>query len=132
MATLTEQQARLFDEPNYGVAAAIRPDGTPQLTSVWVDWDGEHVLFNTAEGRWKPRYLRRDARASIYVADKEDPYKWVSITGPAEVTEDGADEHIDKLAKKYLGKDEYPWKNPTETRLIVRVRPQRVASYGVD
>jgi PPOX class probable F420-dependent enzyme len=131
MATLTEGQARLFLDPNYGVAAAIRPDGTVQLTTVWVDWDGEHVLFNTAEGRWKPRYLRRNPRASVYVADKDDPYKWVSITGAAELTHEGADDHIDKLAKKYTGHDTYPWRKEGEQRIVVKIRPERVTAYGV-
>lgn len=131
MATLTEEQARLFLDPNYGVLAAIRPDGTPQLTTVWVDWDGEHVLFNTAEGRWKPRYLRGNPHASVYVADKDDPYKWVSVTGPVEVTEQGADEHIDRLAKKYTGQDTYPWRKEGEQRLLVKISPERVNAYGV-
>lgn len=131
MSTLTDEQARLFLEPNYGVAAAIRPDGTPQLTTIWVDWDGEHILFNTAEGRWKPRYLRRDPRATVYVASSEDPYKWVSVTGRVEVTEEGADEHIDKLAKKYTGQDTYPWRQEGEQRLVVKISPERVIAYGL-
>ena len=129
MAQLTPAQALLFLKPNYAVVAVLRPDGSPQQTVVWVDWDGENVVFNTAEGRAKPRYLRRDARASVCVI--EHAYKWVSVSGPAEMTTDGAAEHIDKLARKYAGRDSYGLR-PGEQRIIVRVRPERVYCDGVD
>jgi PPOX class probable F420-dependent enzyme len=127
---LTEAQAQLFLEPNYGVAAAIRPDGTPQLTVVWVDWDGEHVLFNTAEGRYKPEYMRRDPRVTVFVMDRESPYRWISVTGHAELVEEGAADHIHTLAKKYKGLDRYPLAEG-ERRLLVRVTPERVNAYNV-
>jgi PPOX class probable F420-dependent enzyme len=126
---LTEAQAQLFLEPNYGVAAAIRPDGTPQLSVVWVDWDGEHVLFNTAEGRYKPEYLRRDPRVTVFVMDREDPYRWVSVTGRAELVADGAEDHIHELSRKYKGRD-YTLR-PGEQRLLVKVDPERVTAYKV-
>ncbi len=128
---LTEGQARVFLEPHVGVAATIRADGTPQVTPVWVDTDGENVLFNTAEGRAKPRNLRRDPRVSVFVMDRENPFRWVSVTGTAELSEEGAVEHIDKLAKKYAGRDEYGVP-PGEKRLVVKVRPERIDSTGTD
>jgi PPOX class probable F420-dependent enzyme len=130
VAKLTEAEARLFLEPNYAVASTVRADGCPQTTVVWVDYDGENVLFNTAEGRYKPRYIRQSGRAAIHVTTS-DPYKWISVAGPAELTHDGADEHIDKLAKKYLGADSYPWRREGEQRVIVRVKPEHVNSYGL-
>jgi PPOX class probable F420-dependent enzyme len=132
MAKLSEAEARLFTEPNYAVAATTRPDGSPQQTVVWVDYDGEHVVFNTAEGRWKPKYIRGNARVGVHVTHPEDPYKWVSVAGPAELTHEGADEHIDKLAKKYLGADSYPFRREGEQRVIVKIRPEYVNSSGLD
>ncbi len=128
MAKLTDKQAELLLDPNLAVVATIRPDGTPQLTPTWVDWDGEHVLINTAEGRSKPRYLRRDPRVSVLVLDPDDRYNWVSITGTAELTHDGAEEHIHKLSHKYNGRD-YP--NPKDPqRILVKITPERVHSPG--
>ena len=131
MAALTEQQAQLFLDPNYGVVTTLRNDGSPHMTVVWLDWDGEHVVFNTAEGRVKPRNIRRNPTVGVFVMNPEDPYRWISVTGTAEMTHDGAAEHIDQLAKKYFGRDSYGLK-PGEQRIIVRVRPERVTAYGVD
>lgn len=132
MPTLSESQAELFTEPNLGVLATVRPDGTPQLTPVWVDWDGQHVLVNTAEGRAKPRYVRRDPRVSVWVGDRDDPYRWVSVTGRVEI-EDGEQAdvvaHIDKLARKYTGREEYGLPEGEE-RLILRITPERVIGAG--
>lgn len=128
-ATLTDDQAKLFLEPNIGLVATIRPDGTPQVTPVWVDWDGEHVLFNTAAGRWKPRNIERDPRVTVTVVNRDDPYSWVSVTGPAELIEEGAVEHIDKLARKYTGRESFGLPDG-EKRLLVRVTPERVNPLG--
>jgi PPOX class probable F420-dependent enzyme len=130
VAKLTDAQARMFTEPFYGVAAAVRPDGSPHQTVVWVDYDGENVLFNTAEGRAKPRYIRANPDVSLTVVDPENPYRWISVSGPAELTAEGAREHIDKLSHKYRGRD---YDLPAgQQRLIVRVKPQRVTAYGLD
>ena len=129
MAALTDEQARLLLEPNFATVGTLNPDGSPQLTIVWIDWDGEHVLFNTAAGRAKPRNLERDPRVSVLVVDREDGYRWVSVRGIAEMTTDGADEHIDKLARKYTGEGWQP--KPGEQRLMVRVRPEHVSAYGL-
>jgi PPOX class probable F420-dependent enzyme len=127
---LTEaQRAFLRDSPFAGVVTVLRPDGSPHATVVWVDEDGGDVLFNTAEGRAKPRYLRGDPRAALTVLDPADMYRWVSVSGRTELTTEGVREQIDKLAKKYLGKDEYPWYQG-EQRITVRIKPDKVDSYG--
>jgi PPOX class probable F420-dependent enzyme len=128
VAVLTDEQARLFLEPNFATAGTLNPDGSAQLTIVWIDWDGEFVLFNTAAGRAKPRNLERDPRVSVLVLDREDGYRWVAVRGAAELTTDAADEHIDMLARKYTGKGWQP--KPGEQRLVVRFRPEHVSAYG--
>lgn len=125
MAALSDEQARLFTEPNFGSLATIRADGGPHVTPVWVDYDGEHVLLNTAIGRAKERHLRRDPRVSVAVHDRDDPYRYVEVRGTADLVEEGAREHIDKLGKKYRGWDTYPLE-PGERRVIVRIRPEKV------
>jgi PPOX class probable F420-dependent enzyme len=128
VAALTNEQARLLEDPNFATVGTLNPDGSPQLTVVWIDWDGEHVLFNTAAGRAKPRNLERDPRASVLVVDGKDGYRWVAVRGTAALTTEGADEHIDALARKYTGDG---WQPKTgEQRLLVRVRPEHVSAYG--
>jgi PPOX class probable F420-dependent enzyme len=128
MAGLTDEQARLLQEPNFATVATVNPDGSPQLSIVWIDWDGRHVLFNTAVGRVKPRNLERDPRVSVLVSDREDGYHWVAVRGMAELTTEGADEHIDKLARKYTGQG---WQaKPGEQRLLCSFRPEHVSAYG--
>ena len=129
MATLTEEQARLLKESNLATVATIRRDGSAQLTPVWIDWDGENVVFNTAEGRAKPRNIRRNPVVSVQVVDRNDEYRWVSVTGSAEIEEDGAVEHIHELSRRYRGRD-YDL-TPGQQRLIVRVKPERVTARGV-
>ena len=131
-ATLTDKAAKLLLGRNWGNFVDLRPDGTPHVTPVWVDYDGEHVLVNSAYGRCKVRNIQRDPRVAIDVlpsADQQSGY--VSVTGTAELIDDGADEHIDKLAKKYLGLDEYPFRAPGERRVIIRITPERVDVHGV-
>lgn len=132
MAELTDAQKQFLDEPFVGVATTLRADGSPHSTVVWVDQEDGYVEFNTARGRAKPRNLERDPRATITVVDPENSYRWISVTGPAELVDEGADAQIDKLAKKYLGRDEYPWRKATEQRVTVRIKPDRVDAYGLD
>ena len=132
-AGLTEEQRRFIDESPYvGVVTTLRGDGSPHSTVVWVDVEDGKVSFNTATGRAKPRHLEDDPRASLVVVDPHDAYRWVAISGRAEITTDGADEQIDKLAKKYIGQDRYPWHKPTEQRLKVLIEPEHVDSTGFD
>ncbi len=129
---LTAAQGAFLQEPNYAIVAALRGDGTPHQTVVWVDWDGEHVLLNLNTWRTKLRYLERDPRVSVLVLDREDPYRWVSVSGRVvETTTDGAAEHIVKLAGVYRGRDSYDFK-PGEQRVLVRIEPERVTAYGVE
>ena len=132
MATLSEKAREFLQQPYVGEVTTLRRDGSPHTTVVWVDVDTDEVIFNTAVGRAKERYLRKDPRVSLIVVDPEDPYRWVSVSGTAELSTEGADAEIDKLAKKYLGKDEYPWRSPDEQRINVHIRPERVDSYGLD
>jgi PPOX class probable F420-dependent enzyme len=133
MSQLTEKQREFISaNPFVATATTIRKDGSPHNTVVWVDTDDGVITFNTAVGRAKERHLRENPRAAITVVDPEDAYKWVSISGPAELTIEGADEQIDHLAKKYLGQDEYPWRNPEEQRITVRITPEHVDAYGLD
>jgi PPOX class probable F420-dependent enzyme len=126
---LTDEQAQLLKDKNLATVATVRRDGSAQLTPVWIDWDGENVVFNTAEGRVKPRNIRRNPVVSVQVVDHGDPYRWISVTGPAEIAEDGAEEHINELAHRYQGRD-YSYV-PGEKRLIVRIKPERVTARGV-
>lgn len=130
MNALPELALRLLREgKNFATVATLMADGSPQASTVWVDTDGEHVIFNTAEGRIKPKNLRRDPRVAVSVVNAEHPYQQVMIRGKAlELTHDGADEHIDKLAKKYLGVDKYPFRQPGEERVIVKIAPEKVAT----
>ncbi|HWH06286.1 MAG TPA: PPOX class F420-dependent oxidoreductase [Gaiellaceae bacterium] len=129
---LTEGQGRFLQEPNYAVIAALRPDGTPHQSVIWVDWDGEHVLVNLNTERRKLDYLRGDARTSVLVLQRDDPYRWIAIDGAvAEITTEGANEHIDHQANVYFGRDRYGL-GEGEQRVLVKVRPTRVTAYRVD
>ena len=133
MAALKDKQREFIEEnPYVGVVTTLRDDGSPHSTVVWVDVDDGKVSFNTARGRAKPEHLEHDPRASLIVVDPNDAYKWVAVSGHAEMTEEGADAQIDKLAKKYIGADEYPYRKPTETRVKVRIEPEKVDASGFD
>jgi len=127
VAKLTDEQAQLFLDKNFGALATIREDGTPHVTPVWVDYDGEHVVFNTATGRAKWRHMRRDPRVTIEVTSMENPYEYVTVIGTAELEEsEEANRHIDKLSEKYTGNPKFQSHKPNEQRVIVRITPERV------
>jgi len=131
MAALSEKQAKLFTDRNWGVIATIREDGSPQATPVWIDYDGENVLINSAYGRTKVKNLQRDPRATVTVlpaADQQSGY--VMVSGTTTIVEEGAFEHINMLAKKYLGADKYPYLGPGEQRVIIRIRPELIDGFG--
>ena len=132
MATLNDNARKFLEQPFVGTVTTLRQDGSPHSTIVWVDTETDEVSFNTAAGRAKEKHLRNDPRVSVLVVDPENTYKWIAVSGTAEITTDGADEQIDKLAKKYLGKDEYPWRDPSEQRVKVRIRPDHVEATGLD
>ncbi len=121
---------KILEDKAYGHVITTNADGRPQATMVWVDVEGDEVLFNTAEGRLKPKNLRRDPRVVVAVQDRNDPQSHMVIHGKATVTEAGADPHIDKLAKRFLGADKYPFRRPGEKRLMVRITVDRIGGYG--
>jgi PPOX class probable F420-dependent enzyme len=131
MANLDDKQIALLEGANLAHVATLREDGSPHVTVTWIDWDGENVVFNTAIGRAKERHLRRDPRAGVEVLDPDDQFHYVSVTGPVELIEgQEAEDHIDKLAKKYMGVDTYPSHDPDWPRLLCRVKPEHVYVSG--
>lgn len=132
MTKLNEKQQQFLENPYVGVVTTLREDGSPHSTVVWVDVEDGVPSFNTALGRKKPANLEQDPRAALLVIDPQDAYKWIAVDGKAELTTDGADPQIDKLAKKYLGKDEYPFRQEGEQRVTVRIQPERVTTNGFD
>lgn len=132
MASLTDKQAQLLLDKNFGCLATLKADGSPQVTPVWVDWDGEYVIVNTLRARAKPHQVERDPRVEIVVMSTENPYQHVRIAGTAELVDEGAEEHIDFLAQKYVGEETYPWRAPGDERVILRFKPEHVATYNLD
>jgi PPOX class probable F420-dependent enzyme len=133
MADLTAaQRSFIAENPYVATVTTLREDGSPHNTIVWIDAEDGVITFNTASGRAKERHLRRDPRVALTVVDPQNTYKWVSISGRAELTTDGADDQIDKLAKKYLGEDKYPWRSPDEQRISVKITPEQVDATGFD
>ena len=127
---LPQSVKKIMQDKAYGHVVTFNADGKPQVTMVWMDADGDEVTFNTAEGRLKPKNLRRDPRVIVTVQDRNDPQSYMVFHGKATVTEAGADAHIDKLAQRFLGVDKYPFRRPGEKRLVVRVKVDRIGGYG--
>jgi PPOX class probable F420-dependent enzyme len=119
----------LFQKKAFAHLATLMPDGQPQVTPVWIDYDGHYVVINTAEGRQKDKNLLRDGRVALSIVDPDNPYRYLEVRGRvAERTHRGADQNVDALAKKYLGKDKYPFRQPGEVRVIYKVEPERTTS----
>ena len=130
-ATIPSEFLDLFAKRALGHLATLMPDGSPQVTPVWIDFDGGHVLFNTAEKRQKDRNLQRDGRVAISITDPDNPFRYLEVRGRVvERTHDGADAHIDKLAKKYTGQDKYAFCQPGEVRVIFKIQPEHTTSRG--
>ena len=131
MAAIPASHADLLKKPAFANLATLNADGSPQVTPVWVDFDGTHVIVNTARGRVKAKNLAREPRVALSIADPENPYRYLAVQGRVtEMTETGADAHIDKMAMKYLGKDKYPYRVPGEKRVIVKIKPEKVHAIG--
>ena len=132
MADVLSEKARaLISRPVLASLATLNPDGSPQITPLWVDLDGDDVVFNTAQHRKKARNLERDGRVAVTVIDPDDQYNVVAFRGTVtDVTTEGADAHIDALAKKYLGVDTYPMRREGEVRLRITVRTDHIAMQG--
>jgi PPOX class probable F420-dependent enzyme len=127
MAAIPDEAKHLFENKEMAHVATLNADGSPQVSAVWIALDGDLVTFNTAEGRLKPKNLRRDGRVAISIADEENPYENVIIQGKVtDMTNDGADDDIDALAKRYLDADSYPFRQEGEERVIVKIEPEKV------
>lgn len=132
---LSQGAVKLLQEPQLAHFTTLMRDGAPQSTPVWVDVepDGGHVLVNTADTRLKMANVERDPRVSISVVDKENDWRYVLVRGNVvELRHEGADEHIDKLAQKYLGQETYPFRDPAEPRVILRIKPHHIVEQGTD
>ncbi|PYX59506.1 MAG: PPOX class F420-dependent oxidoreductase [Acidobacteria bacterium] len=128
---IPEKYQDLFKKKAFASLGTIMPDGRPQVTPVWVDYDGQHVIFNSARGRQKDRNVRRDPNVALGIMDPDNPYRYVEIRGKVqEITEQGANEHIDKMAKKYLGVDKYPYGQPGEVRVLYKIKPEHTTTMG--
>jgi PPOX class probable F420-dependent enzyme len=131
VAELTDAVKRFLEEPHLAHFVTIMRDGSPQVTPVWVDHDGTHVLINTAEGRQKPRNLRRNSWVALSVAPESRPYRWVQIRGRVvDITSEGAGDHIRKLSEKYTGRASYAGR--LDDRIIVKVLPEHITARGLD
>ncbi len=125
--TMTKEVIDLFRGKNFAFVATLSKDGSPQITPTWIDIEDGIILINTAEGRAKHKNVSRDSRVAISIVDQNNPYNMVTVRGKViEQTGVGADEHVDKLAKKYLGVDKYPFRSPSEKRIILKVRPENI------
>ena len=128
---IPESHVDLFSKKAFAHLVTLMPSGAPQVTPVWVDYDGHHVLINTAEGRQKDKNLQRDPRVAFSMLDPDNPYKYLEVRGRvAERSHNGADQHIDAMAKKYLGKDKYPFRQPSEVRVIYKIEPEHVTTMA--
>jgi PPOX class probable F420-dependent enzyme len=121
---------KMLEDKAYGHVVTYNAQGKPELTMVWMDVDGDELVFNTAEGRRKPGNIRRDPRVIISVQDRNNPQAYAVFHGKARVSDAGADAHIDKLAKRFLGVDKYPARQPNEKRLIVRIGVDRISGMA--
>ena len=118
---------QLLTGKNFAFVATLMKDGSPQITPTWIDFDGKSILINTAEGRVKQKNVSRDPHLAISIVDQNNPYNMLTIRGKViEQTLNGADDHIDKLAKRYLGVDKYPFRSQNEKRVIIKVQPEKV------
>jgi len=121
----------LFQKKTFAMLATVMPDGSPQVTPVWVDFDGSHIILNSARGRQKDRNMKRNPSVSIALIDPDNPYRYLEVRGRVcEITEEGASEHIDAMAQKYLGMEKYPNRKEGEVRVLYRVQPEHVTFMG--
>ena len=129
--TLSDTQRKLLDGKNFAYVALVDASGTPQNTPVWIEYDGTHVLFNSEEKRAKIKHMRTNPSVAICVSNSENPYQYIEIRGKVvDITTDGADEMIDRLAKRYMGVDKYPFNKPGDVRVVIKVEPEKVFGMG--
>ena len=131
MQQVPESHADILGKPAFAHLSTLMSDGSPQASAVWVDTDGGAIVINSAEGRLKDRNIRRDPRVAVSVTDPENPYRSLMIRGRVtKITNEGADHHIDLMAKKYMGVDEYPFRQPDEVRVMYYIEPERISAMG--
>jgi PPOX class probable F420-dependent enzyme len=130
-ATVPDSHKDLLEKKAFGSFTTLMPDGSPQTTPVWVDFIDGKVIVNTAMGRQKDKNVRHDPRVAITLIDPDNPYRYLEVRGRVdEITQDGAAAHIDKMAKKYLGVDKYPYAQPGETRELLVITPHKFSTSG--
>lgn len=129
--TIPEPFKDLFSKAVFAHLATVMADGSPQVTPVWCSSDGTHVWVNSAKGRLKDKNMRRDQRVALSIQDPDNGYRYLAIQGEVEeITENGADAHVDALAKRYLGKESYPFRAAGEVRVIYKIRPKKISTMG--
>lgn len=120
----------LFTKKAFAHFVTLMPDGSPQVTPVWCDLQDDVIIINSAKGRRKERNVVRDPRVALSITDPDNPYRYIQIRGRVvEITETGADDHINRMAKKYLNADTYPYRQPGEVRVLFKIRPERIQTY---
>jgi len=128
---IPEKYRDLFDKKAFASLATLMPDGSPQVTPVWVDFDGTSLIVNSAEGRQKDKNMARNPSVALSILDPDNPYRYLEVRGHVtEITKEGADDHIDLMAKKYMGLDKYPYRQPGEVRVLYKIEPERVSFMG--
>ena len=126
-----DKYSDLFQKKAFGSFTTLMPDGSPQTTPVWIDYQGDQIWVNSAVGRQKDRNVRRDPRVAIAVIDPDNPYRYVEVRGRVkEITQDGADAHIDRMARKYLGQDKYPFRQAGEQRVLYKIDIEKAHAMG--
>jgi len=126
-----EKYSDLFHKKAFANLSTLMKDGSPQVTPVWFDYDGSHIRVNSVLGRVKDKNIRRDPRVSMSIQDPDNPYRYLEIRGKVvDITQQGADDHIDSLAQKYLGQSTYPYRQPGEVRVLYKIEPQKLSSMG--
>ena len=128
---LSQDNKDIFSKKAFVHLATNMPDGSPQVSPVWVDLEGDQIVVNSAKGRLKDRNIRANPHVALSVTDPDNPYRAVMVRGKVvKITEEGADAHIDKMAKKYLGLDKYPNRGPGEVRVLYYIEPERIATMN--
>jgi len=128
MKSIPESHADILEKPAFAHLSTLMSDGSPHTAPVWIDADKGYLVVNSAEGRLKDRNVRRDPRVAISLTDPENPYRSLAIRGRVvKITSEGADEHIDRMAKKYMGVDSYPYRKPTEVRVLYYIEPEKIS-----
>lgn len=120
----------LFQKKAFAALATLKPDGSPHCTPMWVEYDGTHVLINSSKGRKKDQNMRKDSRVALAIQDPDNAYRYLQIQGRVVDIKEGTTAHIDRLAKKYLGKDKYPWLKPGEVRITYKIAPEGCTTQG--